>query len=99
MINVGLYYRIKEGHEGEFESKFNEVREYLSKGKGFRLAKLYKETENPREYMIYSEWDDMQSFSNFVRSEAFHNVTSSAKDIVEGQPRHRIFTEAENKGH
>ncbi|MCL5101996.1 MAG: antibiotic biosynthesis monooxygenase [Candidatus Marsarchaeota archaeon] len=99
MINVGLYYRIKHGHETEFESKFKEVKDYLSKGKGFKTAKLYKETENPNEYMIYSEWDNTESFMDFVRSDAFHSVTSSAKDIVEGQPRHRIFYESENQGH
>ncbi|MCL5680033.1 MAG: antibiotic biosynthesis monooxygenase [Candidatus Marsarchaeota archaeon] len=99
MINVGLYYKIKEGHESEFESKFRDVVEYLSKGSGFRLAKLYKEVSNPREYMIYSEWDSIESFTNFVRSEAFHGVTASARDIVEGQPRHRVFYESENPGH
>ena len=99
MINVGLYYKIKNGHESEFESKFNDVKSYLSNGKGFKTAKLYKEVENSNEYMIYSEWDDVKSFTDFVRSEAFHNVTSSAKDIVEGQPSHRIFYESENQGH
>ncbi|OJI06716.1 Antibiotic biosynthesis monooxygenase [Candidatus Micrarchaeum sp.] len=99
MINVGLYYKIKKGHEHEFESKFKDVVEYLSKGEGFRLAKLYKEVSDPSEYMIYSEWDGMDSFMGFVRSEAFHSVTSAAKDIVEGQPRHRVFYESEDKGH
>jgi len=99
MINVGLYYKIKDGHEAEFESKFNDVVKYLSEGSGFRLAKLYKEVSNPREYMIYSEWDNIESFMGFVRSDAFHAVTASAKDIVEGQPRHRVFYESQNQGH
>ncbi len=99
MINVGLYYKVKPGHEDEFESTFNEVVSYLSKGKGFKLAKLYKEVSNPNEYMIYSEWDSIESFIDFVKSDAFHNVTSSAKDIIDGQPRHKVFYEAQDKGH
>ncbi|MCL5404637.1 MAG: antibiotic biosynthesis monooxygenase [Candidatus Marsarchaeota archaeon] len=97
MINVGLYYRVKSGNEKQFEDTFAAVSEYLSSGKGFKLAKLYKEV-GTNEYMIYSEWDSLNAFTEFVRSEAFHKVTSSGKDILEGQPRHRIFYEQGKDG-
>jgi heme-degrading monooxygenase HmoA len=62
MINVGLYYKIKEGHEKEFENKFSEVVNFLKSNyaAGLKQAKLYKSIEDPREYLIYTEWDSLE---------------------------------------
>jgi heme-degrading monooxygenase HmoA len=94
MINVGLYYRVKEGHEKEFEEIFKKVVETLKLANvGFIDGKLYKNVDNPREYMIYSEWKDLDSFRKFMLSREFNNTTDYGKQIIEGRPHHRIFQE------
>ena len=55
MINVGLYYRVKEGHEAEFEGMFRGVVEHLKgAATGIMDAKLYKLIGGEPEYMIYT---------------------------------------------
>ncbi len=94
MINVGLYYRVKRGHEAEFESIFGEVVEHLKgTASGIRDAKLYKQIGGSSEYMIYTDWEDMESFKKFVQSSEFHSTTQKGREIIDGMPRHRIFRE------
>ena len=97
MINVGMYYNVKKGHEKEFEDTFQKVVEYLkSNVKGFEKASIYKkigEESNTTEYMIYSEWKDKDSFREFTTAKAFHETTEYGKGIIEGRPYHRIFNE------
>lgn len=94
MINVGLYYRVKEGHEREFEEIFKKVLSALqSSNAGFIGGKLYREVGDSREYLIYTEWKDLESFKNFVASRLFSEVTEYGKSIIEGMPRHKILRE------
>lgn len=94
MINVGLYYKVKEGHEREFEGIFKEVIEVLMKsGSGFVDGKLYKEIGNSREYLIYTEWKDLESFREFTSGRTFKDIQNYGKNILESMPRHRIFRE------
>ncbi|MEM3791110.1 MAG: antibiotic biosynthesis monooxygenase [Candidatus Micrarchaeaceae archaeon] len=93
MINIGLYYKVKEGREKDFEKMFQRIREGLTRQEGFNSAKLYKSVEEQNEYMIYSEWKDLDSFAKFVRSEAFKQATAEGREIIEGTPKHRVFQE------
>ena len=94
MINVGLYYKVKPGHEKEFEEIFKKVVDVLkSSNVGFIDGKLYKNVDNPREYLIYSEWKDLDSFRKFMLSRDFKSTTDYGKQIIEGRPYHRIFQE------
>ncbi len=101
MINVGLYYNIKKGHEKEFEETFKKVVDYLKTSvKGFEKADIYRKVstdESLTEYMIYSEWQDADSFREFTRGKAFRETTDYGKSIIEGRPYHRIFTTINEK--
>ncbi len=91
MINVGMYYNVKEGKEDEFERTFSSVVATLKeKAEGLRDAKLYREVSG-REYLIYTEWKDMESFSKFISSREFGETKEYGKDIIDGRPRHRVF--------
>ena len=94
MINVGLYYRVKPGHEEEFEKIFSKVLEFL-KGNvdGFIDAKLYRSVSDPREYLIYSEWESLDAFRKFTLSRQFSDTTNYGKTILEGMPKHKVFQE------
>ena len=93
MINVGLYYKVKKGSEKEFEDKFNSVVKMLKgSASGIRDAKLYREIGSS-ESMIYTEWENMEAFKGFIQSKDFHETTSQGRSIIEGMPRHRVFSE------
>ncbi|AWR94126.1 antibiotic biosynthesis monooxygenase family protein [Acidianus brierleyi] len=94
MINVGLYYKVKEGHEKEFENKFNEVVNFLKNNyPGLKQAKLYKSVEEPREYLIYTEWDSLETFRKFISSYEYKGTVDYGKSIIEGRPYHKVFQE------
>jgi len=91
MANIGFYYTIKEGHEKEFENTFRATVEFLEiNANGYKEAHLYREVGKNR-YMILSLWDSVESFSDFVKSREFGEVTKFGKSIVEGRPYHKIF--------
>ncbi len=97
MINVGLYYKVKEGHEKDFEETFKGVVQLLKGSEtGFVNGKLYKEVDCPREYMIYTEWKDMDSFKKFIQMKEYEMTVDYGKSIMESSPRHRIFGESKN---
>ncbi|AAK42918.1 antibiotic biosynthesis monooxygenase [Saccharolobus solfataricus] len=94
MINVGFYYKVKRGFEKDFENKFKEVLSYLrANADGFVDAKLYKNVDEPSEYLIYSVWRDLDSFKKFVSSSAYKNTVNYGKSIIESKPIHRILQE------
>jgi heme-degrading monooxygenase HmoA len=91
MANIGFYYTIKVGHEKEFENTFHATVEFLKlHADGYKEAHLYREV-GMNSYMILSLWDSVESFSNFVKSKEFGEVTKFGKSIVEGRPYHNIF--------
>ncbi|KJE48830.1 MULTISPECIES: antibiotic biosynthesis monooxygenase [Acidiplasma] len=95
MINVGLYYKVKQGHEKDFENAFGNVVKLLkSSDVGFLDGKLYKEVDCPREYMIYTEWKDIDSFKNFLKMKEYNQTVDYGKTILESMPRHKIFGES-----
>ncbi|MCL4400876.1 MAG: antibiotic biosynthesis monooxygenase [Candidatus Parvarchaeota archaeon] len=97
MINIGLYYKVKPGMESEFESKFNAAVSAIKKaGFGCIDARLYKEVSSQNEYLLYTEWNDMDGFKQFIKSEAYKETVAAGRAIIEGMPQHRIFTEAKH---
>ncbi|MEM4075606.1 MAG: antibiotic biosynthesis monooxygenase [Metallosphaera sp.] len=96
MINVGFYYKVKKGHEKEFEETFLSVLKTLKESlPGFRDAKLYKNVADPQEYLIYSEWDNLETFREFIKSRAFKETTSYGKSIIDGRPTHRVLQQVD----
>ena len=94
MMNIGLYYNVKKGKEEEFEKLFKGVIEKLKTPRfGVINARLYKDVENNNEYLIYSEWKDLDSFKAFMQSEEFHETTKLGRDLIDGTPKHRLFSE------
>ena len=92
MINVGLYYRVKEGHEKEFEESFGGALSLLGRGgSGFRGGKLYREVGGSREYMLYTEWESDDSFRKFMESKEYARTVEFGRTIIEGRPKHRVF--------
>ncbi|MGC8558004.1 MAG: antibiotic biosynthesis monooxygenase family protein [Nitrososphaeria archaeon] len=73
---------------------FNQALGMLQKSnEGFITGKLYREVGDSREYLIYTEWKDMDSFRKFISSRSFSEVQGYGKSILEGAPRHRVFRE------
>ncbi|MCP4173648.1 MAG: antibiotic biosynthesis monooxygenase [Fuerstiella sp.] len=92
MITVGMNYQIIEGKQQDFEDKFAAVINALNTAEGHTSSTLWKDVSAGTSYLITSEWTDESAFTEFIRSEAFRNVTNWGKEqILSGRPQHKIY--------
>jgi heme-degrading monooxygenase HmoA len=92
MITVGMNYHVIEGKQQDFEEKFAAVIGALNAADGHTSSTLWKDVSDDASYLITSEWSDENAFTEFIRSEAFRNVTNWGKEqILSGRPQHKIY--------
>ena len=92
MITVGMNYHVLEGKQQDFEEKFTGVLHALNGADGHTTSTLWKDTADGASYLITSEWSDEQAFTDFIRSDAFRDVTNWGKEqILSGRPQHKIY--------
>lgn len=92
MITVGMNYHVLEGKQKDFEDKFAAVIGALQSAPGHAKSTLWKDVADGASYMITSEWSEEQAFQEFIRSEAFRNVTNWGKEeILSARPQHRVY--------
>ena len=83
---------VVEGKQQDFEEKFAAVIEALNAAEGHENSTLWKDVSDGASYLITSEWTEEAAFSEFIRSEAFRNVTNWGKEqILSGRPQHKIY--------
>src|SRR5687768_16160915 len=93
-----MNYLVRSGKEDAFTTAFRKVVDVMREMEGHRETRLYSELDNPRAFLIVSEWDDRKAFDAFIRSPRFASVVNWGKEeILEGRPRHEIY-EKEEKG-
>ncbi|MEX0704400.1 MAG: antibiotic biosynthesis monooxygenase [Planctomycetales bacterium] len=92
MITVGMNYRVIEGKQQVFEEMFASVIAALEAAEGHTSSTLWKDVSDGSSYLITSEWSDEQAFTDFIRSDAFREVTDWGKEqILAGRPQHKIY--------
>jgi heme-degrading monooxygenase HmoA len=92
MITVGMNYHVQPGKQSQFEAKFAAVIQALRAAEGHQSSVLWKDVSDDASYLITSEWSDEKAFQQFIRSQAFRDVTDWGKDqILATHPRHRIY--------
>jgi heme-degrading monooxygenase HmoA len=87
-----MNYHVIEGKQQDFEEKFAAVIGALNAAEGHTSSTLWKDVADGASYLITSEWTDEAAFTEFIRSEAFRNVTNWGKEqILSGRPQHKIY--------
>jgi heme-degrading monooxygenase HmoA len=99
MVTVGMYYEVIPEQDGLFRAKFQEVLALLKTLPGHTRSDLYQRVEDPHSYAILSEWNSRDAFLEFIRSDAFRQVTSWGREqVLRAAPRHTIYPSAEELG-
>ena len=99
MVTVGMYYDVLPGQGPTFQAKFVAVVEALRTAAGHSSSYLYQRVDDPDSYAIISEWDDAEAFHNFIRSQAFREVTAWGRaGVLRNAPRHKIYPRSEDIG-
>ena len=92
MITVGMNYHTIAGKQRDFEEKFAAVIEALQAAEGHSQSTLWKDVSDDASYLITSEWSEEQAFHDFIRSQAFKDVTTWGQEqILSGRPQHKIY--------
>ena len=98
MVTFGLNYDVKEGHVKEFEDYSLKVIAAMDGMKGHVETRLYKDVAKPNSLMIYSNWESPEDFRTFMQCDAFKTAQRENKDILEGPPKHSIYTPQQGMG-
>ncbi|REJ70099.1 MAG: antibiotic biosynthesis monooxygenase [Planctomycetota bacterium] len=92
MITVGMNYHVIEGKQELFEAKFAAVIEALNAAEGHSNSTLWQDVDDGASYLITSEWSDEAAFTEFIRSDAFREVTNWGKEeILSDRPMHKVY--------
>ncbi len=92
MIAVGMNYNVKSGKQAEFEEKFAAVLDALRGADGHVASHLYRDVPDDCAYLIASEWEAQDQFVDFIRSQAFKDVTAWGKaEILTARSSHTIY--------
>lgn len=95
MVTIGMNYEVIPGNEQTFEEAFKKVLGVMGEMAGHHDSHLYKDVSKTTSYLIVSEWNDKEAFSQFIQSEKFAQVTSWGKEeILAGRPRHKVYANA-----
>lgn len=92
MITVGMNYHVIAGKQHDFEEKFAAVMSALAAAPGHTKSTLWKDVADDASYLITSEWSEEQAFQEFIRSQAFADVTRWGKEqILSSRPQHKVY--------
>jgi heme-degrading monooxygenase HmoA len=89
-------FKVKLGHEDEFEEVWANRESQLTRVSGFRSFHLMKgeEREGYRLYASHTVWDSEAAFRAWTRSEAFrvaHQGAGNHRDMYMGAPVLEVF--------
>lgn len=93
MVTFGLNYDVKPPHRRQFERTCQEVIAAMRAMSGHVETRLYGDLSRPNSYLVYSQWDSPEAFAAFMRSEAFKAAQRFGREILDGPPRHHVYTE------
>ncbi len=92
MVTIGMNYVVLKGKEETFEKAFNKVVKAMGGIDGHSETHMFREINDPQQYLIISQWSKKEAFDAFIASETFKNVANWGKEeILVGRPKHEVY--------
>ena len=92
MVTIGMNYKIIPGKEEVFEKAFNNVLKLMSEMDGHTTTSLYRDINDPQQYLIVSDWNSEEAYQAFINSDKFAGVVDWGKEnILAGRPSHNVY--------
>ena len=98
MKTFGLNYGIKPQYVNEFKDYSMKVIDLMKEWDGHNETRLYIDAAKPNSMMIYSNWETVEQFKNFMKSDAFKGAIGATYDMLEGMPSHKVYEETGDLG-
>lgn len=81
MVRATLYMTVKEGREEEFEPVWRIIADTVRTQPGNLRQTLVRDPENPRDFIVTSDWDSREAFTRFERSPEQDDLTAPLREL------------------
>ena len=86
-VRTILRMRTREGCEAEFEAAWRRAAAEIACVPGNRQQELIRDADDPRTFLITSDWTDRAAVDAFGRSSARDSLTAALRDLREDAAR------------
>ena len=86
-VRTVLRMRTREGCEAEFEAAWRRAAAEISRVPGNLRQELIRDADDPRTFLITSDWTDRAAVDEFGRSSARETLTEALRDLREDAAR------------
>jgi quinol monooxygenase YgiN len=86
-VRTMLRMRTREGCEAEFEAAWRRAAAEIAHVPGNLRQELVRDVEDPRTFVITSDWTDRAAVDGFGRSSARETLTEALRDLREDAAR------------
>ncbi|HET9901544.1 MAG TPA: antibiotic biosynthesis monooxygenase family protein, partial [Actinomycetes bacterium] len=87
-VRTMLRMRVREGCEDQFERAWQQAAHEISRVPGNVRQELIRDGDDPRTFIITSDWTDREAVDAFGRSSARETLTAALRDLREEAERH-----------
>lgn len=95
MVSIGLRYVVRTGRDRDFIEVTRRTIALLNDVPGHVCSRLYQDVDDPRAFLIYSEWASGEAYRAFLGSDAFAATQSLGREeLLAERPRHTVFLTA-----
>ena len=91
METIGLNYDVRSERRDDFLQYARAILAAMDGFDGHVQTRLYSDDADENSLMIYSEWESVQQFRQFMGSDAFKQVKVDTKDMLTGRPKHTVY--------
>ena len=78
-----LFITVKEGREAEFEQAWRGISEQVRAWPGNVRQTLLRDPEDPRSFVVASDWESREAFRQFETSEEQDALTAPMRELRE----------------
>ena len=86
-VRTMLRMRTREGCEAEFEAAWRRAAAEIARVPGNLRQELVRDVDDPRTFLITSDWTDRAAVDGFGRSSARETLTEALRDLREDAGR------------
>lgn len=86
MIVIRIRLKVNQENEVAFVKFLQDEAQKNKTLAGCLTYSLYKNVSEDNAFLLYEEWDSMESFELYKNSEAFHQIMATLSPLLAGKP-------------